>query len=506
MYKTKKRLLAIAVAAVLLLGLFPMSVFAAAGDTVLATATFNGVTLEEITAVAAATTIATINAAVTDGSAGVFQLALQPSELVGAGLSTNPFEGPEAAAVARLITKSAWDGLTGTDALSTLDSAGATILGVPSVTVAHGDRILLKSTTGAKYAVIVIKDITKGDLGGTTTVESPTYNVVVPLDVDFAIDPLSISPQAQTTLSQIAGADYQFINKSDVPVKVSVNFTATLANGATLTPLGNLDQTSLSPTTKGIYLGLLAAKEAGTANIAEADLGSVTYNYDATEAGTLVEFTNDGGIKAGLDFVLAAGTSTEITQYQKNYGFTSFTFYGQLNTYATWAPGDVSIGGTYSLQGVRSTDYFTAGDDTGGASDEDDLDTANGIAEGGAPATAATGFVFDTVGLNVLPKAVTADITITGATTASAAISYATQKIFTIQLPAAAGTTVDHMYWAADASNDLKTTATVTYNAATKVITVDTSGWGSFSAAYTARLFIDTSGDNYTITAFTINP
>jgi hypothetical protein len=186
-----------------------------------------------------------------------------------------------------------------------------------------------------------------GSIDGDSIVNDVIFEVDVPTDINFAIDPFELGISLGG--GQITGTSYNFLNSTKAPVKVLLDFTTDLTGGGAALVA---DPSALSPDDdsvidKKLYFAVLGAKTlAATANTVSA------VAYDKTEAGTLVPFGTDG--KASAGFVLAASSDgTEVLAP----GMGSFTFYGVLNTYADWEAGDVKVTAAYTLVALRPATY-----------------------------------------------------------------------------------------------------------------------------------------------------
>jgi hypothetical protein len=209
------------------------------------------------------------------------------------------------------------------------------------------------------YAVkVTVTSGASGSVGGDASVKSPTIVVDVPLAVDFALNPLQVGTVAGD--SQITSTDYPIVNKSEAPVKVSFALTAVTDSTVTLVT----DKTVLKPSevaekAKKLYFAVLSAGSASTAT----GISPTGFAYDPTKVTTLRLFEPadaNVGTDGTTDFEFLLNTSgTHGTPTTDNKGVASFQFYAVMNTYAPWSASDLSISGSYHLDGVRTTDYST---------------------------------------------------------------------------------------------------------------------------------------------------
>ncbi len=224
-------------------------------------------------------------------------------------------------------------------------------------------------TLAALLAVLVLvislpitafADQTTNTITGDSTVDDVTPSVVVPMNLDFALDPLELNVISG---SQVATTDYFFINKTKTPVKVAVDLTLSTTSSS-VTVIG--DPSTLSPydtevTTKDIYFAALGATGiTGGAISFTTTSGSITAKgtYSSTSAALAAFNTTDK--KASLAFALDKATDTDTTGAAlaiNNKGVAAFQFYAKMNTYADWKDGDISIGGAYTLTALSATTY-----------------------------------------------------------------------------------------------------------------------------------------------------
>lgn len=225
-----------------------------------------------------------------------------------------------------------------------------------------------------------------GTIEGDSTVETVVINVVLPSDLDFALDPLGLDVTGD---SQIATANYFFLNQTFAPVRVELDVTVTAANEAELaaTTSAITGQSDPGVTDKLIYFGALGATDLST-TITATDAAIVTtdsaISYPAYFGGddaptgvyptgtaiseTLVPVVPGAGGTTGsavIGFALAAAVESSTTPdaieslAANNDGVAAFQFYAQLNTYADWQAGDVSVTGNYTLVPLRGETYDT---------------------------------------------------------------------------------------------------------------------------------------------------
>ena len=255
---------------------------------------------------------------------------------------------------------------TGTaDAIARFAAAGtaapANFAAIESWGAELDDEALPVNTTiwiadgATQVAQIIIRQASGGSIDWDVVVNNPVFDVILPLDPAFAIDPMQTAGSGS---NQIADADYKIVNASAFAVKVS--FTIAAVKDAGVTIVGrNIAANTTSASPKNAFFAVLGANEVGGTEPTFANPNQGTYAYNPNTAGTLFPFawtTNNG--TAEIDFLLGAatesdpGTSGIDTLATGNRGVASFRLYGELNTLATWNTNDLQIAGAYDMVGV----------------------------------------------------------------------------------------------------------------------------------------------------------
>lgn len=303
-------------------------------------------------------------------------------------------------------------------ALATARSEGINIIAATTLSV--GDVIWVTSghaSTGAlMYRILVaLYDPSApggptvatqgGAISGVGAVVNVPLNVVVPTNLNFALDPLQFTG-GSAQLSQVQSVDYRMANRSAVPVLVGFDLTATAAAGVALVDSPNALDHGLNVTARAAHFGMIGATSvtSGPPTFADPSEGTMVYNR-ATD-GTQVFFgpaaaTGATTSDARIEFLLGAATGEPpATLAASNRGVASFQFYAELNTYATWAANDISVAGNFTLTGINAAHY---GDPTATGADREGM------------------MVHQTVGLNVFPMGPVADVIVTATTGAVSA-------------------------------------------------------------------------------------
>ena len=250
---------------------------------------------------------------------------------------------------------------------------------------------------------------------GDGTVRQPIIEVTLPGDLAFEVDPLKLNSKAE-----ILGGDYNIINHSEVPVKVTVkpyinledNDTLKVVSGNTLLGYANngtnatavngykpisandasdkkavsmlaiaADQTAAA--TNLSDAGVYAFGYKGTSGIKAAGRNALTYNEDGTvkysnngaslitlddsgAANGVIWLTGDKATANELAFLLGPDTYVdEVSQSIEENGnikagktalATSFTFTGAVDPRMTYEDGEINVAADFEMNIVTDDD------------------------------------------------------------------------------------------------------------------------------------------------------
>jgi hypothetical protein len=358
--KQARKVLIHALAILLVAAMFPTGAFATNEPADMSAINIKGVSLP----------LGTLYDTAEAARANTYELALTLEQLANTSTPISITDPSGADANAKIYSPGSDSAVTG--AFSGLTGA-ITNDATSTASLTPGTVIWLIDGNGAgaiKGARILINQKADGSIPGTGTVKNPVYNVALPTNIDFALNPLQIGKVS--TGNQITSADYSILNKSDAPMNVSFNLTAALDSGDSVTLVDNpsaLKKDDITEDTKKLYFGALSAHDGSTISYSGGS-SSGSYEYDATKSDTLIPFDATDN-EAKIDFLLAAGNGTQVVDGSK--GVASFQFYAELNTYAHWDSDDISVTGAYTFTGVRGDDYTALTDSTTGKIATDSL-------------------------------------------------------------------------------------------------------------------------------------
>jgi hypothetical protein len=356
MKKTRK-IFAVALAALLIVSVLPLSASADSGDPLTTDTTVQGV------AITGEGTANTTFATVGKGSVTLSQdqAAKTDVPIIVAGIDTNE----DSYTVVRIPYADVKAGTYTEVDFDTPDTGLATANAYSQGALAAGDWIVIgvdegTTTYAAAENFYIIAVSVAGTIIGESTVDDVTVNVSLPMNLDFAIDPLDLDDKA----GQVTQANYYAVNKTGVPVIVDVDVTAYPKSGVVLvSDPGTLDTDYPAPgvtVDKNAYFGILGAASIAAGNLDYDTIpGTAEFTYIKDTAGTLSVFDSN---KASIRFALAAATGgstkmdTQNALAATNKGVASYTFYAELNTYADWAAGDLDVAGVYTLVPVQTKD------------------------------------------------------------------------------------------------------------------------------------------------------
>ena len=255
---------------------------------------------------------------------------------------------------------------------------------------------------------------TGGSIEADNKVENPTYRVVVPTVLDFAIDPF----EQQLAGHQVYSENLSIVNKSNVPVKVDVKLKAVEKGGtSTITFQDTADDVDESGTAKNLFLAaevpsaveetegtpasfspmvfkaadgtenyyvgtnLAAAQAVQTAVDTTSAETALTANEEVknkpvivTPAASAKYSTSNGitGTDTTLTFALAGSENkeayndaTDITKKEKVFESLAtnqdssalFRFTGKVNTKATWEANKITATVAYDFIGLSGNNY-----------------------------------------------------------------------------------------------------------------------------------------------------
>lgn len=198
---------------------------------------------------------------------------------------------------------------------------------------------------------------------GAGTVEATEYNVVVPGNLNFTLDPY----MAKNSANQLyAPAEFGFINKGDFDVKVTLALDLQTASGVTLVNKGVLTAQGAGgagtelrdeETAKKAFVAAMVSTSATTQFASPSVTGS---GFDPTVTTSLFAF--DADKKASFGFKLDKATDVGDTGSLNTLGAKgagSFVLYGEITTYAGWVTNDLKVSGKYTLSPVRTGQTLT---------------------------------------------------------------------------------------------------------------------------------------------------
>ena len=226
-----------------------------------------------------------------------------------------------------------------------------------------------------------------GILVGENNVINPVISVVVPTNLNFTLDPLEL----ESSGNQISPANYFFINKTEAPVRITLNIEVILNNGASFVDdPTQLEKDNDAVKDKKLFFGILGADSFQERGF-DYDLGSSGSSYQGVydvSKDTFIPF-DPVSKTASIAFALApavkgplpAETMEPVPLLDEN-GFiimdeegnpvmgnakgslppdsksiALFQFYAEMNTYAPWEDGDVEVSASYVITPLRSSTY-----------------------------------------------------------------------------------------------------------------------------------------------------
>lgn len=210
------------------------------------------------------------------------------------------------------------------------------------------------STAGAPTLSGNVPDNTvSGDttISGDSVVNTAIYNVILPSDLDFAVDKFEIAGK-----EQIYGEDYPIINASAFPVRVDLSVSSTSLSGQLVSE--NDARLTEKDAGKYFYLTTIVPEEVNVATVSAGDVAAGTISSNSTSANSV--FPVATGAPAELAFALD-GLADPATDTLSTNNAATFTFGGKVNPYEDWKDKDLSLETAFTLIGL-SRDGYTAAD------------------------------------------------------------------------------------------------------------------------------------------------
>jgi hypothetical protein len=257
----------------------------------------------------------------------------------------------------------------GTQDLAGIKLEGSTVVDATNP-VEIGDYVLIAATgdtTSSLFVILHIVQAGSGSIEGIGSPEEVAYRVIVPLNVDFALDPGELNLEDV----QIFGADYAVTNRTPnyaVNVKFDVTKKSDISTIANILPgtafnAGNVKESKIS------------VVNAASVTLNSGNTAFATASYDSTATSPVAKQLDIdrrtvavGAAAAGSNASTAVSTIFELDKYgttdtpattlsTANVG--AFTFRGELNKPDTlvYASGDVKLIAAYSFAGVGSEKY-----------------------------------------------------------------------------------------------------------------------------------------------------
>lgn len=236
------------------------------------------------------------------------------------------------------------------------------------------------------------------EITGDNTVENGIFNVVLPTEVTFAVDPMELlnkavdGPNAETPgkeSNQIASTNLNIINQSNYAIRVDA-YTSLKLNSDIKLKEKETDVTEDS-TDKVLYLGIGSVTKAEPTKDPDTGLITVKTEYkvdkiktpEATPAPSTTpepqinqpvgkkpadtnSYKYDTKISCVLDKVVYDNTDVDPSDdpnlpadpVDKNMG--GFVFYGKVNSKAPWADGDITANIVFDIKGMSASEYTLA--------------------------------------------------------------------------------------------------------------------------------------------------
>lgn len=234
------------------------------------------------------------------------------------------------------------------------------------------------------------------EITGDNTVENGIFNVVLPTEVTFAVDPMellnkaedgpNVTPAPGKESNQIASTNLNIINQSNYAIRVDAYTSLKLNSDIKLQD--DITKVTEDSTDKVLYLGIGSLTEAKPEKDADTGLFAVKTKYEIDKiktkpvaAGATAEpqvnqpvgkkpadtnsYKYDTKISCVLDKVEYTDADGDGVSTADDPGLTNaggFVFYGKVNSRAPWTDGDITANVVFDVKGMSASEYTLAKD------------------------------------------------------------------------------------------------------------------------------------------------
>lgn len=182
------------------------------------------------------------------------------------------------------------------------------------------------------------------EVSGNGSVDTATYNVILPSNLDFAIDRFEVSDRGQ-----IYGVDYPIVNASPMAVKVNVSVSNNNSN-ATFVDADNPDLISEEDTNAAFLAAWVPSEVSVSANVSANAISGDTISGNYTDNENVFAITSANGTY-GTEFGFKLAKYTDNADLSAN-NCATFTWTGKVNSTHDWVDGDLKLKGVFTLLGL----------------------------------------------------------------------------------------------------------------------------------------------------------
>lgn len=209
------------------------------------------------------------------------------------------------------------------------------------------------------------------EVSGNGSVDTATYNVILPSNLDFAVDQFAVSEKGQ-----IYGVNYPIVNASPMAVKITVSVSNNSAPAkATLVDADDPALDSETDSNAAFLAAKIPTAVSVSANVsANAVAGDTISGNYIPDSDTIIAITSANATEFGFKLAKYA-TGSDLSANN----CATFTWTGKVNSSHTWTNGDLQLKGTFKLTGLSPA-----------VADQISADADNNLIGGGPEVTAAT--------------------------------------------------------------------------------------------------------------------
>lgn len=188
-------------------------------------------------------------------------------------------------------------------------------------------------------------------ISGNGSVDTATYNLILPSNLDFAVDRFEVAGNGQ-----IYGVDYPIANASQFPVEVKISISSN--NGSASVNMVETATDSALASDSANYAVYMAAYVPSSISVASVSGGAVSSNTISGNYASIsdneaipVTSSNNAEFSFKLDKLASVSSNVSISNCA------TFSWTGKVNGATEWATGDIAVDSAFTFRGLASDAY-----------------------------------------------------------------------------------------------------------------------------------------------------